>query len=276
MAMSIMTNVASLGAQRNLSKTQDRLTQSIGRLSSGFRINRAGDDAAGLGISSKMSAHIRGLAQAERNANDGVSMIQTAEGALGEVHGLLSRMRELSVEAANEGTLGNAERGYLDDEFQALKSEIDRISAVTQYNGQNLLDGSVAGMNFQVGIFDSANDRISVTIAQADSTTLGIAANDLTTAANAQTTLTALDTAIDTISSNRGDLGAVQNRLSVTMSNLSTTRENLSAANSRIVDVDVAEESAALARSQILMQAGVSVLAQANQLPQSALGLLGR
>ena len=275
MAISLMTNVASLGAQHNLSKTQDRLQQNVGRLSSGMRINRAADDAAGLGISSKLSAHIRGMTQAERNANDGVSMIQVAEGGLAEIHGLLSRMRELSVQAANDGTLGAAERGYIDDEFQALSDEITRISNVTEYNGQKLLDGSISATEFQVGIFDTADDRIDVTIADVDAAGLGVSTLDLTSAANAQAALSDLDTAIDTVSAARGDLGAVQNRLVVTISNLGDAKENLSASNSRILDVDIAEETASFTRNQILSQAGVSVLAQANQLPSSALSLLG-
>ena len=276
MAITLQTNVASLSAQRHLSRTQDALSQNIGRLSSGLRINRAADDAAGLAIGSKLTAHVRGLAQAQRNANDAVSMIQTAEGGLNEITGLLTRMRELAVQAATEGTLGATERGYLDDEFQSLEAEIDRIVAVTDYNGQALIDGSLsAGADFQVGIFNTADDRISVSIGAADAATLGIDTLDLTTAANAQTALSSLDTAIQTVSGVRGDLGAAQNRIDVTISNLGSMRENLSAANSRIMDVDVAEETAAMTRNQILMQAGVAVLAQANQLPSVALSLLG-
>jgi len=277
MALTIMTNAASLGAQRNLNKTQDRLQQNVGRLSSGLRINRAGDDAAGLAIASRLNSHVRGLTQAQRNANDAVSMIQTAEGGLGEITGMLNRMRELSVQAANGGTLGTAERASLDSEFQALESEIDRITTVTQYNGATLLDGSLAaGVDFQVGIFDSANDRISTTaFVASDSTALGTSASDLTTAANAQAAIGVVDAAIDAVSSRRGDLGSIQNRLQVTISNLGSMHENLSAAHSRIMDTDVAEETAAMTRNQILMQAGVAVLAQANQLPSMALSLLG-
>jgi len=275
MSLSIMTNVASLSAQRNLNKTQSALSGNIQRLSSGLRINGASDDAAGLAISSKLSAQIRGMSQASRNANDGVSVIQTAEGALNEVNGLLSRMRELAVQSSSEGSLGSTERGYLDNEYQSLEAEIDRISNVTEYNGQKLINGNLsAGANFQVGIFNSANDRINVSVSAVSSTSLGTSATSLTTAANAQTALTALDTAIGTISTARGGLGAAQNRLSVTISNLASWHENLSAANSRIRDVDVAEETSALSRNQILMQAGTAVLAQANQMPSVALSLL--
>ncbi len=278
MAISLMTNAASLGAQHYLAKTQDALTQNVGRLSSGLRINRAADDAAGLAISSKLTAQIRGLTQAARNSNDAVSMIQVAEGSLGEVNGMLARMRELGVQASNEGTLGTSERAALDLEYQALADEIDRISASTEYNGAKLLDGSLsAGVNFQVGNFDTANDRISVTAFSGSSTTnLALNTTSLTTAANARTALGALDTAIGSVAANRGQLGAAQNRVAVTISNLGSVLENLSAANSRILDVDVAEETAKMTRNQILMQAGVAVLAQANQLPSVALSLIGK
>ena len=276
MGMSLMTNVTSLNAQRNLGRTNEALSQNIGRLSSGLRINRAGDDAAGLGISSRLSSQIRGIAQAERNANDGVSMLQTAEGGMSEVGNILSRMRELAVQASNGGTLGTTERGYIDNEFQALSDEIDRISNVTQYNGQNLLDGSLAttGADLQVGIFDSANDRITVAIADVRASTIGVASLSLATTGGAQAALTALDTAITNVSTARGSIGAAQNRLTSAVNNLGSMKENFSAANSRIVDVDVAEETAALSRNQTLVQAGVAVLSQANQLPSYALQLL--
>lgn len=277
MSFSIMTNTASIGAQQKLAKTRMQQNASIQRLASGFRINQAADDAAGLAISSRLTAQLRGLKQAERNANDGISMIQTAEGALGEINGMLARMRELAVQSANGGTLGTQERGFLDDEFQDLEAEINRIVNVTEFNGQTLIDGSLSGtgVSFQVGIFNTANDQIDLSIGAADSTTLGLDASDLTTETNAQTAIDALDTAINSVSSTRANLGSKQNRLNVTISNLGSVFENLSAANSRIKDVDVAEESASLTRSQILSQAGVSVLAQANQLPSLALSLLG-
>jgi flagellin len=275
MSLSIMTNVASLGAQRHLAKTQESLSANVSRLASGLRINSAADDAAGLAISTKLSSQISGLGQAARNANDGISVVQTAEGALNEITSLLTRMRDLAVQASSSGSLGSTERGYLDNEFQSLSDEIDRIATVTEYNGQKLIDGSLsAGASFQVGIFNTANDRISVSVGSASATALGVNASSVTTAANAQTALGALDTAIGNLSTVRGTLGAAQNRLSVTISNLSSWNENLSAANSRIMDADVAAETSAYTRNQILMQAGVAVLAQANQMPSVALSLL--
>ncbi len=276
MGISLMTNVTSLNAQRNLNKTNSALADNIGRLSSGLRINRAGDDAAGLGVSARLSSQIRGFTQAERNANDGVSMLQTAEGGMSEIGNILSRMRELAVQASNGGTLGTTERGYLDNEFQALSDEIDRISNVSEYNGQKLLDGSLAtsGADLQVGIFNTANDRITVQINDVRASTLGITALNLTTATNSQAALASIDTAITTVSTARGSIGAAQNRLTSAVNNIGSQKENYSAANSRIVDVDVAEESSALSRNQVLVQAGVAVLAQANQMPSYALSLL--
>jgi flagellin len=275
MALSVVTNVASLGAQRSLAKTQDRLEMNIKRLSSGLRVNSAADDAAGLAIGSKLNAQIRGLSQASRNANDAVSVIQTAEGGLAEIDGLLARMRELGVQASNGGSLGASERTHLDNEFGALRDEIDRIVSTTKFNGQALIDGTMSGgASFQVGAFNTADDRISVSIANSDSTSLGVDTSDLTTAANAQSAVSALDSAIDDVATTRASLGAAQNRITVTISGLGSMRENLSAAKSRIMDVDVAEETAALARNQILAQAGASVLSQANALPQMALSLL--
>ena len=274
--ISVVTNISSLRAQRNLNKTSNALTQNINRLSSGLRINRAGDDAAGSAISSQLTAYEQGLKQASRNSNDGISVIQTAEGALSEMTGIVQRMRELSVQAANEGTMDSTERGYLNQEFQLLESELDRIVNVTEYNGQKLVDGSISsGVSFQVGMKNTGNDRISVSIANTNSTQLGLNDEALSTATGAQKAIAALDTALQTINTERGTLGATQNRLEMTLSNLATMHENMAAGNSRIKDVDVAEESAAMSRNQILSQAGTSVLAQANQLPQSALSLIG-
>lgn len=278
MALSVLTNVASLNAQRNLSSTQRALGESIGRLSSGMRINKAGDDAAGLGISENLKANIRSLSQAQRNANDGISMSQVAEGAMNEMQGIVGRMRELAVQSAN-ATLGATERGYIQTEFTQLSSEINRIGAVTDFNGQKLLDGSAStGLTFQVGIYNSANDRIAMSITKLTTSTLGstvkMSAASLSTVANAQTAIGVFDKAIQQLSQARAKVGASQNRMQVTISNLASSHENLSAANSRIRDVDVAEETANLTKGQILSQAGLAVLAQANQLPQSALSLL--
>jgi flagellin len=278
-ALSILTNVASLGAQRNLASTQDALAASIGRLSSGMRINSAGDDAAGLGISESLKASIRSLTQAQRNANDGISMSQVAEGAMNDMQGIVSRMRELSVQAANS-TLGSNERGYIHTEFNELRNEINRISTVTNFNNQKLLDGAAStGLTFQVGINNTSNDRLSMSITKLTTSTLGstslhIASATLSTATGAQAAIGAFDKAIQQLSQARAKVGATQNRMSVTLSNLSVTHENLSAANSRIRDVDVASETAALTKSQILSQAGLAVLGQANQIPSSALSLL--
>ena len=279
MAISVLTNVASLNAQRNLNATQNSLSSSIARLSSGMRINNASDDAAGLGISENLKADLRSLSQASRNANDGVSMSQVAEGSMNEMQGIVTRMRELSIQSANQ-TLGSTERGYIQTEFGQLRNEINRISNVTEFNGQKLIDGSAsAGLTFQVGIQNTADDRISMSITRLTASTLGstslhIASASLSTATNAQASINVFDKAIEQLSTARAKVGAVQNRMQVTISNLSVAHENLSAANSRIRDVDVASETAQLSKSQILSQAGVAVLAQANQIPQAALSLL--
>jgi flagellin len=279
MSISVLTNVASLNAQRNLAATQTALAASVGRLSSGMRINSAADDAAGLGISENLKANIRSLSQAQRNANDGISMSQVAEGSMNEMQGIVSRMRELSVQSAN-ATLGNTERGYIQTEFTQLSQEINRIGVVTDFNGQKLLDGSAStGLSFQIGIQNTANDRLALSITKLTTSTLGstslhIASASLSTAANAQLAIGTFDRAIQQLSQARAKVGATQNRMTVTVSNLAVAQENLTAANSRIRDVDVASESANLTKSQILSQAGLAVLAQANQLPQSALSLL--
>lgn len=280
MGMSILTNTASLSAQRNLSKSQGAMAKNIGRLSSGLRINKASDDAAGLGISENLKADIRGLAQAGRNANDAVSLAQVAEGAMNEQQGIVTRMRELAVQASN-GTLGSTERGYIDTEFDELSSELNRISNTTEFNGQKLIEGSAsAGLTMQVGFQNTANDRISMSVTRLVTSTLGtaglhVASVSMSTATNAQAALAAFDGAIEQLSTARAKVGAFQNRASITISNLGVAHENLSAANSRIRDVDVASEAADMTKNQILSQAGISVLSQANSLPSSALALIG-
>jgi flagellin len=275
MPVFINSNVASLEAQRNLSKTQSDQSVNFQRLSSGMRINSASDDAAGLGIRENLNAQVRSLSVAERNSNNAISMAQTAESALGQVSGILTRMRELAVQGAN-GDLGATDRGYLDTEFQSLRSEITRISDSTLFNGRQLLGGAATTVTFQVGINNTTSDRIDVSFGGVDLTALGIDASSVSgaTAANSQTAIASLDTAIGTVSSRRATFGASMNRLSTTVSNLQSMRTNISAANSRIADVDVAEETASMARNQVLSQAAVSVLAQANQAPQLALSLL--
>jgi flagellin len=244
-----------------------------------MRINSAADDAAGLGISENLKSNIRSLAQAQRNSNDGISMGQVAEGGMNQMQGIVSRMRELSVQSSNQ-TLGTTERGYIQTEFTQLSQEIDRISNVTEFAGQKLLDGSAsAGLTLQVGINNTANDRLSFQVTKLSTSTLGstslhLASASLSTATNAQKAIGVFDKAIQQLSSARAGIGASQNRLQVTVSNLSVAQENLSAAQSRISDVDVANETANLSKAQILSQAGLAVLAQANQMPQSALSLL--
>ncbi len=279
MSISVLTNVASLNAQRNLNTTQASLATSIGRLSSGMRINKASDDAAGLGISENLKADLRSLSQAQRNANDGVSLTQVAEGSMNEMSGIVTRMRELAVQSANQ-TLGSTERGYIQTEFGQLRQEINRISAVTEYNGQKLIDGSAsAGLSFQIGMQNSANDRIAMSVTKLTTSTLGsaslhIASATLSTVTGSRNALAVFDKAIEQLSTARSKVGAVQNRMQITINTLSVAHENLSAANSRIRDVDVASETATLTKAQILSQAGLAVLGQANQIPNSALSLL--
>ncbi len=275
MPVYINTNVASLDAQRNLSRTQNAQSQNFQRLSSGLRINGASDDAAGLAISESLKSQVRSLGVAERNSNNAISMAQTAESALGQVGGILTRMRELSVQGAN-GDLGATDRGYLDTEFQSLRDEITRISDSTLFNGKQLLSGASTTMTFQVGINNTTSDRIDVVFGGVDLTALGINASSVSgaTAANSQASIDSLDAAIATVSSRRASFGASMNRLGTTVSNLQSIKTNMSAANSRIADVDVAEETASMARNQVLAQPAVSVLAQANQAPQLAMNLL--
>ena len=278
MAMSIRTNVASLNAQKNLYQTQTALDSSLSRLSSGYRITKAGDDAAGLGISTKLESQIRSYGQAVRNANDGLSVIQSTEAALNEQANILTRMRELAMQSASDG-IGNTERTYIQTETKSLTDELERISQVTEYNGTKLLDGSNATLDFQVGINNSSTgfDRISFSTLNATTASAGLNVTGLSLAskASAQAALATIDTALTNVSTNRATLGAAGNRFSSAISSIQSFSESLSAANSRIKDVDVAEETSRMARSQILAQAGVSVLAQANQMPQLALKLLG-
>jgi len=277
--ISLLTNVASLDAQRNLNATQGSLQDSITKLSSGMRINSAADDAAGLGISQNLKADIASLGQASSNAQDGISMSQVAEGAMNSMQGLVSRMRELAVQSSNQ-TLGTTERGYIQTEYTQLSSEIDRISSTTSFAGQNLRDGSAStGLNFQVGINNTSNDRIAMSVTKLTTSTLGstslhLASASLSTATNAQKAIAVFDAAIQQLSTARAKIGATQNRLQTTISNLSTTNQNLTAAESQITDVDIAQATSNMTQQQVLQQAGVSVLAQANSMPQAALKLL--
>ena len=280
MGMTVNTNLASIVAQKNLARNTSSLTKSVERLSTGLRINRAADDAAGLALSTTFKAQIRSISQAVRNANDAVSLLQTAEGGMTEMNNILLRMRELAEQSANEA-LGDTERGYLNDEYVALKSEITRISDVTEFAGKKLLDGTISssGVNFQVGFKNTANDRLSFSMNDTDAVALGLnttGADSISTAALAQSALEVIDqSAITVVSDRRGSIGALQNRLEYTIANLTTTMENYQAANSRIEDADFALETATYVKNQILIQAGTSVLAHANLLPQQALALLG-
>lgn len=275
MALYLQTNPASLEAQRNLANTQRALGQNFQRLSSGYRINSAADDAAGLGVSEQLRAAVRSYAVAERNTNGGLSMVQTADSALGQIGSMLQRMRELAVEGAN-GDLQSTDRGYLDTELASLKLEITRIVDSSSFNGQVLLGGAASTITFQVGAYNVVEDTISVAFNGVDLTTLGLSPVTLSgvTAANAQSAITAVDGAISAISSERSKFGAAMNRFSTTVSNIQSMRTNLAAAESRIRDVDVAEETASLARNRVLAEAGAAVLAQANQAPQLAMTLL--
>lgn len=275
MALKINTNVNSVFAQKHISRTQERLRGNFEHLSSGLRITKAADDAAGLAISESMRAEIRSLHQAQRNTNDGISMVQTAESALQEVTNIISRMRELAVESSS-GVLQATERAYLATEFVALQAEIDRIADSTNFNGLSLANGTTASVAVQVGINDTANDRITVGLVDANAVALAIASGttDLSTAATSQAAITALDTALDSVNNGRASLGASQNRLTSALHNLENYTENLTQAESTIRDVDFAQETADLTRNQVFAQAGVAVLAQANQSPQVALSLL--
>ncbi len=277
MGLRINTNVSSIAAQRALSATKLNLDNNLRKMSSGERITRAADDAAGLAISEKLKGHIRGLRQAKRNSDDGISLIQTAEGGLNEVSNIVIRLRELAVQAASD-TVGETERKFSDIEFQNLKDEIQRISKSSEFNGRNLLDGTGGVVEIQVGIHnDPTNDRIKYDSVEIDSTleTLGITGETIGNKEGAQLSLAKLDEALVRINSNRANLGALQNRLQTASNSLAITEENFSAANSRIRDVDVASETADLAKNNILTQAGVSVLAQANQATNMALKLIG-
>lgn len=279
MGLVINTNIMSLNAQRNLVEGNLKLAKSVQRLSSGLRINNAADDAAGLAISNKLTAHIRSIAVAIRNSQDGISLSQTAEGSLSKITDILTRMRELAEESAN-ASMGDSDRSALDNEYGQLKSEIDRIVNVTEFNGTKLIDGSqsVNGITLQVGFQNTTNDRITFFsgVGSMNSTALGLTGAFATISAsgNAQSALTQIDSAISTIAQRRGTLGAIQNRLEMTISNLRITSENLTAANSRIKDADFAYETAEFTKNQIIVQSGTAILAQANVLPQSALTLL--
>ncbi len=275
MGLRVNTNIASINAMRNLEGVTGRLNTNYRRLSTGLRITTAADDAAGLAISERLRSRVRSLEQNKRNANDGISLVQTGEGALNETSTILTRMRELAVQA-NNATVSDSDRKTLNEEFTALVGEVNRIARGTEFNGIKLLDGTSSNLMFQVGFGVITNiDTIGVSLSPALTTTLGIQGLDIGSTGVPGSAMTAIDAAIDKVSSLRGTLGAVQNRLTSTISNLGVAVENLTAAESRVRDVDVATETAALTRNSILQQAAISVLSQANVAPQSALSLLG-
>jgi flagellin len=277
MGLRIGTNVSALNAQKNLYMTRINADRSMARLASGQRINQAADDAAGLAISENLKGQIRGMRQANRNANDGISLVQVAEGSLNEVSNMLIRLRELGVQAASD-TIGDTERKFVDVEYQQLKSEIQRVTEATKFNGYELLNGTGGMIDIQVGVNnDPFQDRISFNAGAANSSleALGLTAESVSSKQGAQTSLSLIDTALTSVNAIRANFGALQNRLVSTSNNLLIADENLSAANSRIRDTDVAAETSEMTRNNILLQAGVSVLGQANQSQQLALKLLG-
>ena len=284
MPIRIFNNTASTNAQRLLGINNERLALSVERISSGIRINRGADDAAGLAISEGLRSDIRALRQATRNANDGMSLINVTEGALNEQSGILIRLRELASQAAT-GTVGSTERGTIQLEFSALRDELTRISQTTEFNGTALLDGSLAStatstnhIMIQIGIDNSENSRLNlnsaINLAAVDASTLGIASLSVTGAAEALTTLNEINAAIGSVTASRGKVGAVQNRLQRSVSALAITSENLQAAESAIRDADIAEEIAELTRNQILVQTSTAMVGQSNLIPQSVLQLL--
>jgi flagellin len=275
MAINIQTNYAALSAQKNLGQNQKLLAGSFQRLSSGYRVNSAADDAAGLAISESMKSQIRSYTVAQRNASDAQSMAQTAEGALGDVHDIMGRMRELAMQSSN-GDLGTTDRGYIDTEFKSLQNEVTRIQGSAKFNGKQLINATAATTTFQVGLNNVSSDQIKVTFGGVQLTAITANSTDLSTATHALNALATIDTAIQNVSTARSNFGTAMNRMDFATSNIQTMQLNITAANSRIRDVDVASETANLSRNQVLTQAGTAVLAQANQIPQLALSLIGR
>jgi flagellin len=278
MSLAINTNMMSINAQRNLMGTGRSLNTSIERLSSGLKVNSAADDAAGMAVTVNLRAQIRGFQQAVENANDGIAILQTAEGSYNSISDLLIRMRELAVQSAND-SLTNKERAYLNTEFEDLTTELTRISDVAEYNGVQLLNGTAGdgagNMVFQVGTRNTLNDQIKVNLKDQDATQLGVDTLAIDNLTNSQAAITGIDTALDALATDRATLGSKINELTASVDNLALTVENLSAANSQIRDADISKESAEFSKNQVLMQSGVAMLSQANSVPQMALKLLG-
>jgi flagellin len=276
MALTVNTNMASVDAINQLSSSTRKLAGSFERVASGLRINKAADDAAGLGVAENLSAASQSARQSMRNTNDGISLLQTAEGATSEVSNILKRMRELAIQSSSD-TLDNNERAYIEDEFTALVGEVERISQVTEFNGVALTNGSGSGtIDVQVGINNTVNDRIGITMADLRATVLGIDTGSLTlsTVTGARSAIAAFDTALDSVNSYRSGFGSAQNRLEASLRNMEVYVENITAAESRIRDADYAYETAEMAKNQILQQAGISVLSQAKTINQGVLSLL--
>jgi flagellin len=275
MALIVNNNPASIAAQRNLTVSTNALQRSVERLSSGLRITRAADDAAGLGLSETLRAQLRSINQATRNASDGISLTQIADGAASVIGSLLARMRELASQASS-GTVGTTERSYIDQEFIALRSEIDRIAQTTEFNGQALLSGSSISFSVAIGFRSGTGNTLSLDLNSITVASLGLSSVNVSTATNAMSALSNIDSAISAVATARAEYGSLQNRLEATIANLEVTSETLTAAESRIRDADIAYETSVFVKNQILVQTGISVLAQANTLPQNALALLQR
>ncbi len=273
MALIVNNNPASIAAQRNLSINTLNLNRSVERLSSGLRITRAADDAAGLGLSESLRAQIRSINQATRNASDGISLTQIADGAAATIGSLLTRLRELASQSAS-GTVGNTERSYIDQEFVALRSEIDRIAQTTEFNGQALTSGSSISFSVAIGFRSGVGNTLDLALNDITTSSLGLSTVNVSSSANATSALANVDNAISAIASARAEYGSIQNRFEATIANLQVTSENLTAAESRIRDADIALETSIFTKNQILVQAGIATLAQANTLPQQALALL--
>lgn len=276
MGLRINTNIASQTVQKNLRQVSEQGQDSLEKLSSGKRITKASDDAAGLAISKNLEAQTKGLRAATRNANDGISLIQTAEGGLNETSNILTRLRELTVQAGSD-TIGDNERGFLDKEYQQLTTEVDRIAQSTTFNGSNLLNGEGDQKDIQVGAFDGEQNRITFDSSSTNSTAdnIGIASTGVSSKDDALSSMSTIDDAINMVSGQRADLGSIQSRLQSTVSNLEIQALNQDSARSMIEDVDVAQESAKMASSNVIKQAGIATLAQANQIPNAALRLVG-
>jgi len=274
MGLRVNTNIASINAQRNTAQVTNRLARNYQRLSTGLRISTAADDAAGLAISERLRSQVRSISQASRNANDGISLVQVGEGALNEVSNILVRLRELAIQSAN-GSASTADKETIKEEFSSLVNEINRIAQSTEFNGIRLLDGSSSSVTFQVGINTTAGiDSLDVSLTPALTTSLGLSTVDVGSGGDTAYAISQIDTAIGSVAQLRGRFGSLQNRLQSTIANLGVASESLSAAESRIRDVDVAYETAQLTRNNILQQASISILSQANQQPQAALQLL--